>query len=157
MEIAVASEEAMRALAARFAAALPPGTIVYLRGPLGVGKTTFVRGVLRALGYAGAVHSPTYTLLETYQSGNGVVCHCDLYRLMDPSELEYLGLRERLDGTAVCLIEWPERGLGELPAADIEIDIAYADGDRRLRFTTHGATARDTVARLASSERRAPE
>jgi tRNA threonylcarbamoyladenosine biosynthesis protein TsaE len=156
MEIAVASEKAMRDLAARFAAVLPPGTIVYLRGPLGVGKTTFVRGVLRALGYDRAVHSPTYTLLETYQSGNGVVCHCDLYRLTDPSELEYLGLRERLDGTAVCLIELPERGLGELPPADIEIDIAYADGERRLRFTTHGAIARDTVTRLAPSERRTP-
>jgi len=157
MEITVASEEAMHTLAARFAEVLPPGSIVYLHGPLGVGKTTFVRGVLRALGHVGAVHSPTYTLLETYQLENVVVCHSDLYRLVDPSELEYLGLRERFDGAAVCFIEWPERGAGELPPADIEIEFAYANGNRRLRITPYGALAREAVARLAPSEDPTPE
>lgn len=157
MEITVASEEAMRALAGRFASALPRGAIVYLRGPLGAGKTTFVRGVLEALGHTGAVHSPTYTLLETYDLADTVVCHCDLYRLTDPADLEYLGLRERFDGAALCFIEWPEKGAGELPPADIEIEIAYADSARRLRFTTHGAAARDAVARLAARGRRTTE
>ena len=151
MEITVASEEAMHTLAARFAEVLPPGTIVYLHGPLGVGKTTFVRGVLRTLGHVGAVHSPTYTLLETYPLENVVVCHSDLYRLADPSELEYLGLRERLDGMAVCFIEWPEHGVGVLPPADFDVDIRYAGEARHVHISAHSERARHSLGRMVTA------
>ena len=121
-------------LGARLAAALTPGCILYLQGDLGAGKTTLVRGLLRALGHAGTVKSPTYTLVEPYQINAWRLFHWDLYRLADPEELEFLGLRDQLDGEAALLIEWPERGLGELPAADLVISLGYAGTGRAARL-----------------------
>ena len=103
--------------------------VVFLRGPLGAGKTTLARGVLRAFGVTGAVKSPTYTLVEPYTTEQGRVAHFDFYRLSDAVEVEYLGLREYLD-QAVCLVEWPERVLAALPTPDLEFEIE-ADGDAR--------------------------
>ena len=111
------SAAATEALGARLAHVLTPGCILYLRGDLGAGKTTLVRGLLHGLGYPGIVKSPTYTLVEPYAIGKWRLFHWDLYRLADPEELEYLGLREQLDGETALLIEWPERGPGELPPA----------------------------------------
>jgi tRNA threonylcarbamoyladenosine biosynthesis protein TsaE len=148
MELIVASEEAMHALAARCAAVMTPGLIIYLSGPLGAGKTTFVRGYLRALGYGGAVRSPTYTLLEIYELEGITLCHCDLYRLVMAEELEFLGLRELLDRSVTCLVEWPDKGAGFLPAADLTIAIAYADGARRVSLTAHTEPAGHVLARL---------
>lgn len=99
--------------------------IVYLEGDLGVGKTTWVRGLLRRLGHEGAVRSPTYTLVEPYVLGGREVLHFDLYRLGDPEELEYLGVREDFGGQALWLVEWPERGQGWLPAADLVMRLAH--------------------------------
>ncbi len=103
--------------------------VVFLRGPLGAGKTTFARGVLRAFGVTGAVKSPTYTLVEPYTTERGRVAHFDFYRLSDGAEVEYLGLREYLD-QEVCLFEWPERALAALPTPDLEFAIEV-DGDAR--------------------------
>jgi tRNA threonylcarbamoyladenosine biosynthesis protein TsaE len=103
--------------------------VVFLRGPLGAGKTTFARGVLRAFGVTGAVKSPTYTLVEPYTTERGRVAHFDFYRLSDGVEVEYLGLREYLD-QEVCLIEWPERVRAALPTPDLEFAIDI-DGDAR--------------------------
>lgn len=104
--------------------------VIFLEGNLGAGKTTLVRGYLRAVGHAGAVRSPTYTLIEPYQIGPHCVAHLDLYRLGDPEELEYLGIRD-LDH-AQLLVEWPDKGLGFLPAADVRVVIDYHGIGRRV-------------------------
>lgn len=116
------------AFAARLAKALKPGTIVYLRGPLGAGKTTLVRALLKIRGFQGRVRSPTYTLVESYPG----VAHFDLYRLAAPEELEWLGLRDYLDGRTICLIEWPEKGKGLLPPPDLEIVLQPKASGRQL-------------------------
>ncbi len=96
---------------------------VHLEGDLGAGKTTLVRGALRALGHRGPVKSPTYTLIEPYEVGGTRLYHLDLYRLSDPGELEYLGLRELLAEPAWVFIEWPEHGRPWLPPADLRLSI----------------------------------
>ena len=135
-EVLLDSAVATERLGARLAAVLRPGCIIYLHGELGAGKTTLARGLLHGLGHRGTVKSPTYTLVEPYQIGEWRLFHWDLYRLADPEELEFLGLRDQLDGEAVLLIEWPERGQGELPAADLEITLDYAGAGRSCRTET---------------------
>jgi len=105
---------------------------LYLQGDLGAGKTTLVRGFLRALGHQGAVRSPTYTLMEPYAELIPACYHFDLYRLCDPGELEYLGVRDLLGSPVVLLFEWPERAVGELPTADVLICISTQDTGRQV-------------------------
>lgn len=143
------NEAAQLAFGARLARALPGPLCVYLRGPLGAGKTTLVRGVLRALGHAGAVRSPTYTILETYALAPGEVCHLDLYRLHSAQELEDIGARELFDGRHVCFVEWPEHGAGWLPPADLELDIDMAGSGRRITARAHGQVGVRTLESLA--------
>lgn len=126
----LADEAATLALGAELAAAAPPAAVVALHGELGAGKTTLVRGLLRGLGYAGAVTSPTYTLMEPYEAGDRRVVHFDLYRLGDPEELEMLGAREELDGGALALVEWPERGEGVLPSPDLVLELVHHGAGR---------------------------
>jgi len=134
----LADEAATVALGERLAAALVPGLLVTLSGDLGAGKTTLSRGMVQGLGHRGAVKSPTYTLVEPYEHTRFPVYHFDLYRLADPEEIELLGFRDYLAGDCLCLVEWPERGGGFLPAADLAITMA-AQGDGR-RVTLEAAT-----------------
>lgn len=118
-------EPATLHFAAKIFTHLMPGSLVFLRGGLGVGKTIFVRGCLRAAGYMGVVKSPTFTLVEEYRLPGLTLFHFDLYRLNDPEELEWLGIRDYLQPDAICLIEWPERAAGSLPEADLDIELSY--------------------------------
>lgn len=124
----------MEAFGARLAAVLPAGIRIYLQGDLGAGKTTLVRGFLRGLGHQGKVKSPTYTLIEPYELGERRVFHLDLYRLGDPEELEFLGIRDLFAPGVTSLIEWPERGAGVLPPADVLVRIEHLPAGRRLRL-----------------------
>ena len=116
--------------------------LVFLHGDLGAGKTTLVRGILRAFGYLGAVKSPTYTLVEPYVLDVGRVYHADLYRVADPQELSFIGFDELLAEEAIKLVEWPEHGQPDLPEPDIEVwlDVSLdkQGSRRRVRCELHG-------------------
>lgn len=137
------SAEETAALGAAIASALGdrPGAVVFLRGPLGAGKTTLARGLLRALGVRGAIRSPTYTLLEPYELPGRMLVHLDLYRLADPRELEPLGLRDYPPERCWWLIEWPERAAARLPPAELTVDLSHEGQGRQARLTGPAAAA----------------
>ena len=127
------------ALAHSFPGAVPAAAVVYLQGELGAGKTSCARSLLRALGAAGLVRSPTYTLVETYAL-SGLTCfHVDLYRVQSRTEVEELGLRDLVGPGCLLLVEWPDRGGGALPPADLIVSLSYA-GDAR-QASLRAATA----------------
>jgi len=139
------SGEETEALGARLLGARPapgaPCRVVFLSGELGAGKSTFARGVLRALGAHGAIKSPSYTLVETYELPDANAVHLDLYRLIDPTELEHLGLADYHRPGFLWLIEWPERGAGRLPAPDLRFEFSITEQGHRIeRIETSTAT-----------------
>ncbi len=133
----VATAEDMQALGRDMAVHLGEVRRIYLSGPLGAGKTTLMRGLLRGLGHEGAVKSPTFTLVEPYALNELTLYHFDLYRVKDPEELEFLGIRDYLGSDDVCVVEWAERAEGLLPPADVEVKIEIADTERRVQLTSH--------------------
>ena len=128
--VEVADEAAMLALGARLAERLEPNARVLLQGDLGMGKTTLARGILRGLGFDGAVKSPTYTIVEPYVFSGKQVYHFDFYRIADPQELEFIGLDELVEEPGIKLMEWPERAGDRLPSADLAIRIEAAGTGR---------------------------
>lgn len=129
------------ALGATLAAACPARAVLYLEGELGAGKSTLARGLLRALGVCGTIRSPTYPLIERYRLANGdEAVHLDLYRIAETAELDFLGLDELATQAALWLIEWPERGLGVLPSADLRLRLALSDPGRRAELEAGTAT-----------------
>ena len=116
---------------------LPEKNLIFLYGQLGAGKTTLVRGILRAAGYSGTVKSPTYTLVEEYQIRHRKIVHFDLYRLNDPEELEWVGIRDYFDQDCLCFIEWPDQGKGFLPEPDRVITLQNEGFGRLLTMETH--------------------
>jgi len=130
-KLTLPDEDATAALASRLAGELKPPATVFLRGDLGVGKTTFTRYFLRACGVTGSVKSPTYTLLEPYKLDDGPFYHFDLYRINDPWELELAGFAELFDAKALRFVEWPERGADWLPSAELELEFSADVGELR--------------------------
>lgn len=133
----VVDEEGLRALAIALASGAREGGVVFLEGDLGAGKTTFARALLGALGVGERIKSPTYSLIESYRTGELDAHHLDLYRIADAGELEWLGLGDLFAGSALVIVEWPERGGDALPEADLVLRLDHAGSRREL-----GAEAR---------------
>ena len=138
--------EATDALGRALAATQPAQAVVYLHGDLGAGKSTLARAWLRALGVGGPIRSPTYTLVERYPIPEGEAMHLDLYRIAGAGELEFLGLDEA--GAALWLVEWPERGAGSLPVADLQVELAVRGQGRAVRLLAMSTAGGEWVKRM---------
>lgn len=153
MKLVVPDEEAMQEIGRQLARTAGRPGVVYLEGELGTGKTTLVRSLLRGLGYAGKVKSPTFTLVEPYALADLTVYHLDLYRLADPEELEWLGIRDIDSGAELLLVEWPDHGAGLLPPADLVISIEYQGSGRLLCVQTPTLRGQSMAAGLGETKR----
>ena len=148
MHLFLPDTDATEALGQALARTRPAVAVVHLRGDLGAGKSTLARALLRALGVAGAIRSPTYTLVERYPVEGGEAWHLDLYRIGDAGELEFLGLDE---GAAVLwLVEWPERGGAALLPADLQVDLSVEDNGRAARLVAASPQGQQWLERVAT-------
>jgi tRNA threonylcarbamoyladenosine biosynthesis protein TsaE len=149
VKLYVEGEDAMQAFGARLGQLTGCHGLIFLEGDLGAGKTTLSRGLIRGLGHVGAVKSPTFTLVEPYVIGEGQAYHFDLYRLVDPEELEYLGIRDYFEDDALCLVEWPQQGAGFLPKPDLTITISHQTSGRSLSLLPQSSRSEAWCAVLA--------
>ena len=140
-------EGATAGLGAKLAAGIGPGMRIYLRGDLGSGKTTLIRGLLRALGVKDTVKSPSYALVELYTVSRLNLYHFDFYRFLDAREFEDAGLAEYFRGAGVCLVEWPERAGDALPRPDLELSLAYAGAGREIRVKAYSTAGERCLAK----------
>ena len=142
-------EAATLALGAKLAPHCQPPLVIHLIGELGSGKTTLARGLIQKLGHEGNVKSPTFSLVENYQFDFCKLCHFDLYRLKDPHELEYIGLRELCsEEDSICLIEWPDRGGQGVPSADFQILLAHEGEQRNVNFLTQSKIGQSIIDKI---------
>ena len=146
--LTLADETATLLLGGQLAQVLHPGLVIFLRGDLGAGKTTFARGILRGLGYEGKVKSPTYNLIELYKISKLYLYHFDFYRFEDPAEWEDAGFREYFNAESICLVEWPEKAGDLLSPPDLHITLDF-DGPARLaRLEALSASGRSWLSSL---------
>jgi tRNA threonylcarbamoyladenosine biosynthesis protein TsaE len=151
LDLKLPDHAATEALGAALASGARAGRVIHLRGDLGAGKTTLVRGLLRALGHAGRVKSPTYTLVEPYELSSLHFYHFDFYRLKNQEEWEQAGFREYFNPQALCAVEWPERAHGLLAPPDLDIELRF-EGERRFaRLSAHSALGESWLSSLRSS------
>ena len=141
-------DAATRAFGARLARVLVPGMSLHLHGDLGSGKTTLVRGMLHGLGFPGRVKSPTYALVELYTVSRLNLYHFDFYRFRDPKEWRDAGFDEYFNEASVCLVEWPEKATGLLPAADLNLALEFAGNGRRLSLDAGSESGKACLHRL---------
>ncbi|MBD9468301.1 tRNA (adenosine(37)-N6)-threonylcarbamoyltransferase complex ATPase subunit type 1 TsaE [Pseudoxanthomonas sp. PXM01] len=146
MHVFLPDNDATETLGQALARTRPASAVVHLQGDLGAGKSTLARALLRTLGVAGAIRSPTYTLVERYPVEGGEAWHLDLYRIGDAGELEFLGLDE--GAVVLWLVEWPERGATALPAADLHVALAVEGTGRSARLTAESSTGEQWLARV---------
>ncbi|KRG68928.1 tRNA (adenosine(37)-N6)-threonylcarbamoyltransferase complex ATPase subunit type 1 TsaE [Pseudoxanthomonas dokdonensis] len=150
MQIFLSDSDATDRLGQMLAASRPSQAVLHLQGDLGAGKSTLARALLRALGVSGPIRSPTYTLIERYPlDDGGQAWHLDLYRIGDAGELEFLGLDEAV--ATLWLVEWPERGSGALPAADLRIHLQMQDQGRQVELCADSAQGTEWLQRLANN------
>lgn len=151
--IFLADEAATIALGQQLADAvrhLNHGLVAYLNGDLGAGKTTLTRGFVQGMGHQGHVKSPTYTLVEPYELAHWQIYHFDLYRLSDPEELEFMGIRDYFSPQSCSFIEWPEKAAGLLANADIMINISYQQQQRNAELVACTPLGEQLLTQLAS-------
>ncbi|MCK9187674.1 tRNA (adenosine(37)-N6)-threonylcarbamoyltransferase complex ATPase subunit type 1 TsaE [Acidithiobacillus sp.] len=150
-----ADTEACRDWGRQFAQSIHVPLVIYLEGDLGVGKTTLAQAILKALGVTENIKSPTYTLMESYPTRIGPALHLDLYRLQEPEELEFIGIRDYLTEPALWLVEWPERGAGFLPAADLSLTLRILDnGSHRLEWPGYPPHVQDWTSSMTPASTR---
>jgi len=145
-------EQATVAMGGVLAKSITQGAVIYLFGDLGAGKTTFTRGVVQGFGHKGKVKSPTYTLVEPYELDNQSIYHFDLYRLADPEELEFMGIRDYFNDKSICMIEWPEKGAEFLAAADLELTLEYVAQKRKVSIMGKTQKGEEIVDRLSNKD-----
>jgi tRNA threonylcarbamoyladenosine biosynthesis protein TsaE len=137
LKVALATETEMHLLAAQLAERVKGGAILFLYGELGVGKTTFTRGLLHHLGHHAKVKSPTYALVEPYEIEGQLIFHFDFYRVQDANELKELGIHEYFSASSICIVEWPQNALTQLPTPDVICYFDFAVQGRVVRMQAH--------------------